>query len=97
MENEQADAARDCRTRLVTKFSGMYGDRKIFIFPVQLTTSRFGNLIRLIHTLLDGMTVHTYIHTFDIPPGSLSSRNCTQLKKGLIVSTITEQGDAQKV
>ena len=27
-----------------TKFSGMYGDRGIFIFPVQLTTSRIGNL-----------------------------------------------------
>ena len=33
------------------------------IFPVQLTTSRIGNLTRLIHTLLVVMTVHTYIHT----------------------------------
>ena len=33
------------------------------IFPVQLTTSRIGNLTRLIHTLLYVMTVHTYIHT----------------------------------
>ena len=32
------------------------------IFPVQLTTSRIGNLIRLIHTLLYVMTIHTYIH-----------------------------------
>ena len=31
------------------------------IFPVQLTTSRIGNLTRLIHTLLDVMTIHTYI------------------------------------
>ena len=31
------------------------------IFPVQLTTSRIGNLTRLIHTLLYVMTVHTYI------------------------------------
>ena len=37
------------------------------IFPVQLTTSRIGNLTRLIHTgtlLYDiVMTIHTYIHT----------------------------------
>ena len=32
-------------------------------FPVQLTTSRIGNLTRLIHTLLYVMTIHTYIHT----------------------------------
>ena len=38
-----------------TKFSGTYGERGIFIFPVQLTTSRIGNLTRLIHTLLPGM------------------------------------------
>ena len=31
--------------------------------PVQLTTSRIGNLTRLIHTLLYVMTIHTYIHT----------------------------------
>ena len=30
------------------------------IFPAQLTTSRIGNLTRLIHTLLYVMTVHTY-------------------------------------
>ena len=33
------------------KFSGAKGDREIFIFPVQLTTSRIGNLTRLILTL----------------------------------------------
>ena len=33
------------------------------IFPVQLTTSRIGNLTRLIHTLLYVMTINTYIHT----------------------------------
>ena len=31
------------------------------IFPVQLTTSRIGNLTRLIHTLLYVMTIHTNI------------------------------------
>ena len=35
------------------------------IFPVQLTTSRIGNLTRLIQTLLYVMTIHTaYIHTY---------------------------------
>ena len=36
------------------------------IFPVQLTTSRIGNLTRLIHTVLYWyvMTIHTYIHTY---------------------------------
>ena len=31
------------------------------IFPVQLTTSRIGNLTRLVRTLLYVMTIHTYI------------------------------------
>ena len=39
-------------------------DREVFIFPVQLTTSRIGNLTRLIHTLLYAMTIHAYIHTY---------------------------------
>ena len=41
------------------------GDREILIFPVQLTTSRIGNLTRLILTLVTVyvMTIHTYIHT----------------------------------
>ena len=45
-----------------TKFSGTYGDRGIFIFSVQLTTSRVGNLTRLIHTLAI-CDDHTYIDT----------------------------------
>ena len=35
-----------------TKFSVAYADREIFIFPVQLTTRRIGNLTRLTHNLL---------------------------------------------
>ena len=46
-----------------TKFSGTHGDRGIYIFFVQLTTSGIGNLTRLIHTLLYMMTIHTYMHT----------------------------------
>ena len=34
-----------------TKFSGSNGDREIFIFPVQLATSRISILTRLIFTL----------------------------------------------
>ena len=36
-----------------------------FIFPVQLTTSGIGNLIRLIHTLLYVMTIHTHNMLYD--------------------------------
>ena len=35
-----------------TKFSGANAGREMFIFPVQLTTNRIGNLTRLIHSLL---------------------------------------------
>ena len=43
-----------------TKFSGANADREIFLFPVQLTTSRIGNRTRLIHTLAvcDDRTYH---------------------------------------
>ena len=39
MDNEQADTGRDGRTRLARPNSqaGVNGDRKMFIFPVQLT------------------------------------------------------------
>ena len=56
MTDEQADAGWESRE---TKFSGANGDREIFIFPVQLTTSRIGNLSRLIHTLLYVMTTNS--------------------------------------
>ena len=42
--DEQADAGRDCRTRLARPNS--QARREILIFPVQLTTSRIGNLAR---------------------------------------------------
>ena len=45
------------------QISGTHGDRGIFIFTVQLTRSRIGNLTRLIHTLLYVTIIHTYIHT----------------------------------
>ena len=51
--DEQADAGRNCRNRLARPNSqartriGEY-----LFFPVQLTTSRIGNLTRLINILL---------------------------------------------
>ena len=50
--------------------TGTYGDKGIFIVPVQLTTSMIDNLTRLIHTLLYAMTIHAYKHTYIncVPP-----------------------------
>ena len=55
----------------------------MFIFPVQLTMSKIGNLTRLIHTLLYVMTIHTYT-----PPAvaldkvlSLSPQNSVSYKR----------------
>ena len=56
--DEQADAGRDCRTRLAGLNSQANADREIFSFPVQLTTSSIGNLTRLIHTLTICVTMH---------------------------------------
>ena len=47
-----------------TKVSGANRDREMLIFPVQLTTSRIGNLTRLIHTLIYGMAIDTFVHTY---------------------------------
>ena len=47
-----------------TRFSGANADRGILFFPVQLTTSRIGNLTRLIYILLYVMTIRIYIHTY---------------------------------
>ena len=50
LENEQADAGRDDRMRLARPNSQARTGtgREIFVFPIQLTTSRIGNLTRLI-------------------------------------------------
>ena len=55
VENEQADAGRDGRTRLArpnsqARTGTAAGEKNIF--PAQLNTSRIGNLTRLIHTPL---------------------------------------------
>ena len=57
--DEQADARRDCQTRLARRNSQAQTGRGIFL--VQLTRSRIGNLTRLIHTLVICMCDHTII------------------------------------
>ena len=60
--DERADAGRNCRTRLARPNSqARTADREILFFPFQLTTSRIGDLTRLIHTLAVCVTIHTYI------------------------------------
>ena len=80
-EDDQADAGRDASTRLARQNSQAHtGTGKYSSFPVQLTTSRIGNLTRLIHTLLYVMTIRTYIHTYCA--GGISAVNAidTQLR-----------------
>ena len=57
---------RDGTAELVSRdqILGANGDREVFIFPVQLTTSRIDNLTRLILTLLAICDGHNrYLHT----------------------------------
>ena len=67
--DEQADAGRDCRTRLARPNSqartNADGQGKNIHFLVQLTTCRTGNLTRLIHTLAICVTIQTYSCPFD--------------------------------
>ena len=58
--DEQADAGRDGRNRLARPKSQARtnANRDIFIFSVQLTTCRIGNLTRLIRTLAICVTIH---------------------------------------
>ena len=69
--DEQADAGRDCRNRLARPNSQARtrtGKYQVLIFPVQLTTSRIGNLTRLIHTLAICVTIHNKLMTSKIQP-----------------------------
>ena len=76
--DEQADAVRDCRTRLARpKFSDANGDREKICFSLQLTTSKIGNLTRLIHTLLYVMSIHIYVLSRQI----LESRGKVELER----------------
>ena len=58
--DEQADAGRDCQTRLARPNSqARTRTGKYSFFPFQLTTSRIGNLTRLVNTLAICVTIHT--------------------------------------
>ena len=62
VENDEADAGCDGRTCLARPNpQARNRDREIFIFSVQLTTSRIGNYTWLIHTLLK-VLVTSQIH-----------------------------------
>ena len=62
--DEQADAGWDCRTRLARPNSqARTRTGKYSFFPVQVTTSRIGNLTRLIYTLAICVTIHTCVPT----------------------------------
>ena len=63
-----------------TKFSGANGYGEILFFPVQLTTSRIGNLTRLIHTLAKCVIIHTY-GTYYIPTVSGRRKRKSHRKK----------------
>ena len=76
--DEQADAGRTAEPVSRDQFSGVNADREIYIFPVQLTTSRIGNLTRSIHTLTICVTMQTYTR-----PGSHTQfpNNCLSFER----------------
>ena len=55
--------ARDGTVEPVSRYQILRYEREQgrIIFPVQMTTSRIGNLTLLIILLLSAMTIHTYI------------------------------------
>ena len=57
-----------------TNFSGTNADKEILIFPVQLTTSRIGNLTRLTHTLAMCVTRRYFQHAHFIPISGVGKR-----------------------
>ena len=61
--DEQADAGRDCRTRLArpNNSQARTGTGKYSFSPVQMTTSRIGNVTRLIHAHAICVAIHTYL------------------------------------
>ena len=66
VENEQGDAGRDGRARLAKPISqARMGNREMFVFPIQLTTSRIGDHDRLVHNLLKVLTIYyILVHTY---------------------------------
>ena len=64
--DEQADAGRDCRTRLARPNSQARTRTGIFFPPAQLTTGRIGNLIYPVDPYSRYMCDHTYCTTYII-------------------------------
>ena len=78
----------------IIQYSFLRGRGNI-IFPVQLTTSRVGNLTRLIHTLLYVMTIHMFlasgtllVHTIALP---LRDEDRTPKVKNLVHTDLYNQ------
>ena len=64
-----------------SKFSGANREKEIFIFPVQLITSRIGNLTRLILTLAVWlMTIYTVHDIITMQGHQTKQFLCTMLK-----------------
>ena len=62
VKNQRAGTGRDGRTCLAKVNSQVRrGQGKLFFPCSDTTTSKIGNHTRLVHTLLKGMTIHTYI------------------------------------
>ena len=79
---EHAGAGWDCLTRLARPNSL---NSELLIFPVlQLTTSRIGNLTRLIHTLDICVTINVFISktTFFKAPLCRNNEKCTEVHDG---------------
>ena len=82
-QNEQADA-RDGSERVsriqIIRRERTETDREIFVFPVELTTSRIGNLTRLIHTRLFMYIRPEYVMVYslgDIHPYNSNCSTCS--------------------
>ena len=78
-----------------TKFSGANGDREISIFPVQLTTSRIGDLTRLSLTLAI-CDDHTYIMVttrYSDQQGSKLRQNPCQVQPTENIGNLPRQDD----
>ena len=89
MENEQADAGRDGRTRLTRPNSqARTGTGKNDFSPVQLTTSNIGNQTRLIPMAYSAQSAnHTYIpprvrrHRVSSPQDSSRNGSCLYISR----------------
>ena len=83
--DEQADAGRGLpKPSRETKFSGTNVDRDILVFPIQLTTSRIGNLTRLIRNLAICVTIHLLV-SWARPTGPSSPKARKRTPRGVYI------------